>query len=73
MERQAYPDTDERRSWHYPAPWDGVVWLPVRTPWLNRARRLRDIALFSIRALTTAMIAGAVLTVVVGVAASAGA
>ena len=72
MERQTNPDTDERRSWHYPDPWAGIVWLPVRTPWLNRVRHLRDIALFSIRALTTAMIAGAVLTVVIGVAASAG-
>ena len=68
MERQIIR-TDERRSWHYPDPWGGVVWFPPRTSLRDRLRRVREIAAFAFRAASTAMIAGAVLTVVVGVAA----
>lgn len=32
MPVQALPQAHERRSWHYPPPWEGVAWMPARTP-----------------------------------------
>lgn len=62
----------ERRSWHYPDPWSGVVWMPHPRPVISALTRLRAIVAFTFRALSIAMIAGTVLTVMASVAATAG-
>ncbi|MBJ7446826.1 MAG: hypothetical protein JHC81_04765 [Brevundimonas sp.] len=62
----------ERRSWHYPDPWAGVVWMPHPRPMLDALARVRTFVAFTFRALSIAMIAGTVLTVLATVAASAG-
>lgn len=66
------PAPRERRSWHYPEPWSGVVWQPSPTPIVDAIRAARAAFAVAVRAFTAAMIVGTVLTVAIGVAASAG-
>lgn len=59
----------ERRSWHYPPPWDGVKWLPTRAG-ESAAGRARDALLTLTRLVAWSAVAGAVLTLAASAAAA---
>lgn len=72
MERHLIPDTHERRSWHYPPVWEGVSWMPARTPIRDRLRAGARAVTFGLRAGVTALVIGSALIAAATAAAEAG-